>query len=77
MPILNEQVAQVTLIFNLYIVYQNILITVLQQIKDGASSVKMAMIHQFTASKLSYCYMSWSPCLPFNTTVSHKMALSY
>lgn len=54
MPILNEQVAQVTLILNLYILYQNILITVFQQIKDGASSVKMAMVHQFTASKLSY-----------------------
>jgi len=33
MPILNEQVAQVTLILNLYIVYQNTLITVFQQIK--------------------------------------------
>jgi hypothetical protein len=54
MPILNEQVAQVTLILNLYIVYQSTLITVFQQIKDGASSVKMAMTHQFTASKSSY-----------------------
>jgi hypothetical protein len=74
MPILNEQV---TLILNLYIVYQNILITVFQHINDGASSVKMAVIHQFTTSKSSYRYMFWSPCLSFNTTVSHKMALSY
>jgi hypothetical protein len=53
MPILNEQVAQVTLILNLYSVSEY-LITVFQQIKDGASSVKMAMIQQFIASKLSY-----------------------